>query len=105
MRIVFYLLVFSITIGLATWAYRVNYATRAVSKRVENLNSQIKEANGTLDLLKAEWAYLNRPNRLLKLADQHFSYLELVPLSSKQIFDLEDISNLKPLKGASSLGR
>tara|TARA_B100001094_G_C17803834_1_gene610416 strand:- start:342 stop:611 length:270 start_codon:yes stop_codon:yes gene_type:complete len=79
-------------------AYRVNYQTRSVLNNIDALNVNIRKQTETLRLLQAEWAYLNRPNRLRVLVEKHFSYLELVPLRADQIVDLKDLADLHFLK-------
>ncbi len=49
--------------GLAFWAYRENYATQAALDEVEQLEREIAGARDALSVLRAEWAYLNRPDR------------------------------------------
>jgi hypothetical protein len=48
----------------ATWAYRVNYATQEAMNRVADLEAAISAEREALAVLDAEWAYLNRPDRL-----------------------------------------
>ena len=55
-------------IGLAFWAYRENYATQQVLTETQTLQREIGEAQERLSVLRAEWAYLNRPDRLRELA-------------------------------------
>jgi hypothetical protein len=66
--------------GLAFWAYRENYATQAALREVRSLHNQIGQAHARLNMLNAEWAYLNRPDRLRDLADLNFDRLGLLPL-------------------------
>ncbi len=66
---------------VSVWAYNVNYKARSVIKNVAKLSGQIKEKEARIKLLKAEWTYLNRPERLNKLVTIHFPELGLVALS------------------------
>jgi hypothetical protein len=66
--------------GLAFWAYRENYATQAALREVRNLHDDIGVARARLNMLQAEWAYLNRPDRLRDLANLNFERLGLLPL-------------------------
>lgn len=68
----------------ATWAYRVNYATQEASNRVADLRSQIAAEREALSVLHAEWAYLNRPDRLAALVKGPGAALGLAPLSPEQ---------------------
>ena len=66
--------------GLAFWAYQENYRTQAVLQEVRILHADIGAAHARLRMLNAEWAYLNRPDRLRDLADLNFVRLGLLPL-------------------------
>lgn len=66
--------------ALAFWAYRENYTTQQVIKEVRTLHNQIGTAHARLNTLEAEWAYLNRPDRLRDLADLNFDSLSLLPI-------------------------
>ena len=79
-------------IGLANWAYSENYATQSTLKEVEVLNSEIGRAREQLGVLRAEWAYLNRPDRLRDLVELNFDVLRLMPLSASHFGDAEQVS-------------
>lgn len=78
--------------GLAFWAYRENYATQQVLSETRTLQRQIGDAQVRLSVLRAEWAYLNRPNRLLELAEINFPRLGLLPLRPDQFGRADEVS-------------
>ena len=65
----------------ATWAYRVNYATQEAMNRVADLEQAIAAEREALAVLDAEWAYLNRPDRLRALVAENAETLGLVELT------------------------
>ena len=64
--------------GLAFWAYTENYATKGSLDKIAQLNEDIGLAHSRLRILNAEWAYLNRPERLLQLVNANFDDLRLL---------------------------
>ncbi|MEO9683787.1 MAG: cell division protein FtsL [Tateyamaria sp.] len=91
MRSVLYVLTTLAVIGLAFWAYRENYATQASLSQTDKLHRDIRNAHARLAVLRAEWAYLNRPDRLLDLADINFNRLGLLPFRSEQFGQVGEI--------------
>jgi len=91
MRTIFYLFSSSLLILSAYWAYSVNYTTRTAEARVAQIESQIIEETDKIEVLRAEWAYLNRPERLMRLAEANFEVLRLVPVRADHYGDVENI--------------
>ena len=89
-----FLFVFSIlgVMGLAFWAYQENYRTQQSLGEVRQLHSNIGAAHQRLNVLKAEWAYLNRPDRLRELADLNFDTLGLITLQAEHFGDIEQVA-------------
>lgn len=92
MRSLIYIATALAVIGLAFWAYRENYSTQAEIARTEQLNREIGKARARLSVLKAEWAYLNRPDRLRDLADVNFEQLGLLPLRPDQFGRVDQVA-------------
>lgn len=71
--------------ALAMGLYLVKYSVQNIQREVDSTRAELAQEKESLHLLKAEWAYLNRPERLQRLASKH---LDLVPLDSKRINDV-----------------
>ena len=76
-------------LGLGFWAYQENYKTQRALREVRTLHAEIGAAHSRLNVLNAEWAYLNRPDRLRDLAAINFERLGLLPLMP-EAFDRVD---------------
>jgi hypothetical protein len=96
MRSVFFIAVALCVVGLATWAYQENYRTQDALREVDRLNAEIADLRETLGVLRAEWAYLNRPDRLRDLSDLNFDRLGLLPLSPTQFGQVDQITYPMP---------
>ena len=92
MKPVLYILSALAVIGLAFWAYRENYATQQALAETRALNQQIGSTQARLAVLNAEWAYLNRPDRLRDLADLNFDRLGLLPLRPDQFGRVDEVA-------------
>ena len=92
MRGIAYVLTALAVFGLAFWAYRENYATQQVLKETRRLQQEIGAAQVRLGVLRAEWAYLNRPDRLAELAELNFDRLGLLPLRPDQFGRIDEVS-------------
>ncbi len=80
MRSFFFVFTGLFVMVLAVWAYRQNYETQASLRDVKALRAEIADLRERAGILRAEWAYLNRPKRLADLADMNFDRLGLLPL-------------------------
>ena len=94
LRSLIYTLTFACLVGLAFWAYQENIKTKNVIAKTEQLQKDIGIARARLSILKAEWAYLNRPERLAELVDLNFDQLQLVPLRASNFSEIRNINFL-----------
>ena len=92
MKTLIYVLTALAVFGLAFWAYQENYATQRVLNDTRRLQGQIGAAQVRLNVLRAEWAYLNRPERLRELAELNFDRLGLLPLRPSQFGRVDEVS-------------
>ena len=99
MRSFFYVISALVIIGLAFWSYQENYKTRASLRTASSLQNQIGDARQKLAVLRAEWAYLNRPERLRELAEINYDRLGLLPLSPEQFGKIDQVRFPDPVLG------
>lgn len=91
MRGILFVLSALAVMGLGFWAYQENYKTQQSIRDVRVLHAQIGAAHARVNVLRAEWAYLNRPDRLADLAELNFDRLGLLPLMPDAFGDVEKI--------------
>jgi hypothetical protein len=92
MRSFIYVLSALAVLALAFWAYRENYETQASIRDVRSLQNEIAGLREALTIQRAEWAYLNRPDRLRELATINFDRLGLLPLQPEQFGHPQDVA-------------
>ena len=91
MRGLLYIMMFKAVIGLAYWAYQENVHTQREIANVEKLQVSIGQARNRLAILRAEWAYQNRPRRLQDLADLNYEHLQLLPLRADHFGHVDQV--------------
>lgn len=96
MKSLLYLLTAAVLMLLAFWAYGENYRTQAALRETERLRAEIGALRERLGVLRAEWAFLNRPERLRDLADLNFDRLGLLPLRPEQFGAIEQVTYPAP---------
>ncbi len=72
--------------------FYITFQVEALEAQLTDLNHQIVKEQETIHVLKAEWSYLKRPDRLKKLSNKLLP--ELKEISTNQIGYIDDI----PLK-------
>lgn len=97
MRSVYIVLSALFVMGLAVWAYRENYATQEVLRDVSQMQRDIGHQREELAVLRAEWAYLNRPERLRDLTELNFDRLRLLPLLPEQFGRVDQVAYPVPV--------
>ena len=70
-------------IGSAVYAYSIKYQTSYRAEQIAKTKLEIKAERDAIAVLRAEWAYMTRPERLQPLADKYLPDLE--PLQLTQI--------------------
>ncbi len=68
--------------------YMVKYRVLDIQKEIARTEHELEEEKENLHVIAAEWAYLNRPDRLQPLAQK---YLKLEPMKGVQIGSLEQL--------------
>lgn len=74
--------------------YEVKYEVRDLKQRVGALDAQIASEREALHVLRAEWAYLSRPERLQALSQK---YLTLGPVKPTQMQDSATLALPEPV--------
>jgi cell division protein FtsL len=69
-------------IGSAVYAYSIKYQTSYRAEQIAKTTIEIKTERDAVAVLRAEWAFLTRPERIQQLADKH---LDLQPTRVEQI--------------------
>ncbi len=91
MKVFVYTVIFLMVIAQGFWAYTENYETQKSLAEAKRLQIEIANARASLGVLHAEWAYLNRPDRLRDLVDMNFDRLQLLPLRPEQFGKVAEV--------------
>lgn len=85
-----------LAIGAAATLYQVKYEVRLLEREARELHRNVARERQSIQVLEAEWAFLNQPSRIQDLAER---YLDLKPLKPSQISTVERLP-LRPVNPA-----
>jgi len=80
-------------IGSAAYAYSIKYESLYWAEQVAKVKVRIQRERDSIAILKADWQYLNRPDRLQAAVDRH---LDLQPTAVAQLARLSDLPDKAP---------
>ena len=86
-----HVLLFISVLGIIFFNYEIKNNYHQKEKEILKLNNLIIEKKQNIKLMKAELAYLSRPERLQKIAEQKLNMKEILPTD---IWNINDISKL-----------
>ncbi len=86
-----HILLFISVLGIIFFNYEVKKNYHQKEKEISKLNNLISEKKQNIKLIKAELAYLSRPERLQLIAEQQLNMKEILPTD---IWNINDISKL-----------
>ncbi len=99
MRWVLHLFAFAALIAVASWSFSVTYRTKDALRDVARLNRDIAAEREALAVLRAEWAWLNAPDRLTALVAAHGAPLGLEPLTPERFGETAEAPLIEPDDG------
>ena len=71
----------------ASALYLIEHEVQGLERRLARLNGELLASQQAIQVLKAEWSYLNQPERLQELATRHADRLRLAPLEPAQVVE------------------
>ena len=86
-----YILIFISVLGVFFLNYEVKNNYNQNEQQILKLKNLILEKKQNIKLMKAELAYLSRPERLQSIAEQQLNMKEILPTD---IWNIKDISKL-----------
>lgn len=92
MRSFLYLVTALGVIALAAWAYRENHLTQTAMNERRALEREITHLREALSIQRAEWAWLNRPDRLRDLVALNFEDLKLIPMTAEHFGEIGQVA-------------
>lgn len=83
-----FMLLLALALIAAVGTFVLKHEVQKLEAKLGDVHARIVSDQEALHVLRAEWSYLNQPERLKDLARRH---LDLLPLAPGQIVRLEDL--------------
>lgn len=84
----------SVAVAAGIGLYHAKYRVMALESELAQVQRHIQRDREAIHVLKAEWSFLNEPDRLAELARRH---LEMVPIAGSQLATIADVPQKLPL--------
>lgn len=85
---VLHALVIAALVVSAAWVYKIKFDATSQAEQVSKLRAEIRRERDAMAILRAEWAQLDRPERIQALAQRH---LTLRPADVSQFDPLDKL--------------
>ncbi|MBR0659982.1 cell division protein FtsL, partial [Neoroseomonas oryzicola] len=79
--------------GAGLYLYQVKHSVAQLDRELRNINRQTEQARERTQVLRAEWALLNEPERLRQVAQRH---LPLEPMAPTQFVRMSELERRLP---------
>lgn len=94
--------------------YKVKYEVQALKTQVAETSRELENEREALHVVAAEWAYLNRPERLRVLATKYLSStgvtvdqiadVEMIPFPNRSVASADHDDSVKPVSAKMPAG-
>ncbi|WP_035267247.1 hypothetical protein [Ahrensia sp. 13_GOM-1096m] len=98
------LLFLGLVIAAATWTYQVKHEAEVKLTEIRELKNKIALERETIELLKADWAFLSHPARLEKLAKRYEQELGLQVTEADQIISADELPDVPVFAPGDGIG-
>ncbi|MBR0651622.1 hypothetical protein GXW78_18275, partial [Roseomonas terrae] len=75
--------------GAGLYLYQVKHSVAQLDRQLREVNRQTEQARERTQVLRAEWALLNEPDRLRRVAQRHLSLEAMTPTQFVRQSDLD----------------
>ena len=80
-------------VSSAVYAYSIKYETTLANEQLQKMRGKTQRERDAIAVLKAEWQFLNRPDRIQTLSERH---LDLQAFTATQVVKASEIPNRGP---------
>lgn len=89
-----HVLAIAMLIGSAGYAYSIKYDTIYYAEQLAKMKARVQKERDAIAVLRAEWGYLNRPDRVQEVTDRHLP--DIVPATVKHYARFSDLPERGP---------
>jgi cell division protein FtsL len=94
------ILTLSLAVAAGIGLFYAKHRVQALEEELAGLQQRILADREAIHVLKAEWSFLNDPDRLADLARRH---LEMAPVAGAQLATIDDVPEKLPLPAPETL--